>query len=275
MFVILNPTDLERMYMQITSLGQAGFLIDFDQTRFLIDPYLSNYVVTSGAGSASLFSREFVPPFQPNELHQVFAIFITHDHADHCDPETIIPILKNNPDCMVFGPRTVVDLLISMGVDRNRCQLAKAYIPFTHGEISFTAVPSAHYELQQDPITGENPYLGYVFKVNGFVFYHSGDTILYQGMEEGLLSVADRYDVCMLPVNGRDEKREGMGITGNLEPAEAVKLAGSLGAKILIPMHNDLFKINQREPRLVDEFAKENHQSLQVQWLTAGDVLKK
>lgn len=260
--------------MQITSLGQAGYLIDFNKTRFLIDPYLSNYVVTSGAGSTSLFSREFEPPFQPRDLNHISAIFITHDHADHCDPDTIIPILRNNPKCKIFGPQTAVDLLLVKGVSKQSCQSVQVYKPQRYGDVHFTAVPSAHYELQQNPQTGEYPFLGYVFQLDHIVLYHSGDTILYDGLVKQLGQMSDHIDICILPVNGRDAKREQMGITGNLEPAEAVWLAAEVGAKTMIPMHNDLFKINQREPNLVDDCVRDYQFNLRIQWLAAGEVVE-
>ena len=45
--------------MELTYLGQAGFLIEDNERRYLIDPYLSNYVVTGGIGDPEYFSRVF------------------------------------------------------------------------------------------------------------------------------------------------------------------------------------------------------------------------
>lgn len=54
--------------IQIKYLGQAGFVIKQAEKSFVIDPYLSNYVVESGIGAAELFSREFAAPVTPSQL---------------------------------------------------------------------------------------------------------------------------------------------------------------------------------------------------------------
>ena len=63
--------------MRVQYLGQAGFKIDGVKTSYLIDPYLSDYVVSGGYGSAELFSRNFPPPVQPENLIHIDAVFIT------------------------------------------------------------------------------------------------------------------------------------------------------------------------------------------------------
>lgn len=259
--------------MKIISLGQAGFLVESEKKRFLIDPYLSNYVVSSGEGDAVLFKREFSAPINISQMKGIDAIFVTHDHADHCDPETILPILAQNLGCKVFGPQPVIDHLIREGVSLSSLHLAPVFITMTIGSLFCTSVPSAHYELAQDPITGEFPNLGFVIHCDGKVLYHSGDTILYDGMVEIIKSISNRFDICLLPVNGRDERREALGIIGNLTPVEALELADGLKTTRLIPMHNDLFKINQIEPQILDTLAKEKFPELLVNWLKPGEEL--
>jgi L-ascorbate 6-phosphate lactonase len=257
--------------MKITCLGQAGYLFDCESMRLLIDPYLSNYVVTSGIGDASLFSREFPAPVDPGKLRGINAIFVTHDHADHCDPETIIPILAYNPNCLVIGPQPVLDHLQQEGVEQQRLHLAPVFKTQLIGSVKYTALPSAHYGLDRDPITGEFPNLGFVFDINDVTLYHSGDTILYDGIEGLLQKISTHYDVCFLPVNGRDAKREALGMIGNLHPEEALQLAHTLNAKVMIPMHNDLFKVNQLDPQRLNKHAEENYPHLRVKWLEPGE----
>ncbi len=257
--------------LEFTFLGQAGFLIQTEQSRFLVDPYLSNYVVTSGIGDPELFARSFPPPFNVEELTEIDGIFVTHDHADHCDPDTILPILNKNPECLVIGPRPAIDHLSNVGIDEKNLRMDSVFVQKTLIDVAYTAMPSAHYELDQDPITGEFPNLGYVFTIAGKVFYHSGDTILYDGMVERLLEISNRYDVCMLPVNGRDSKREAMGMIGNLHPEEALQLAELLTTDWLIPTHNDLFAINSLDPKRLDEYARQFFPAQKIKWMRPGE----
>jgi L-ascorbate metabolism protein UlaG (beta-lactamase superfamily) len=257
--------------MNLKFLGQAGFLIDLAGFRFLIDPYLSNYVITSGAGDAALFSREFPAPLEVQAIKNIDAIFITHDHADHCDPETILPLLDHNPGCMLIGPQPVLDHLEKEGVIQKNLCLAPVFTTKTIGSIRYTSVPSAHYGLDQDPISGEFPNLGFVLDLGGVILYHSGDTILYDGLEDCLKKISMHYDICCLPVNGRDTKREALGMIGNLHPEEALQLTDKLNAKWLIPMHNDLFKVNQLDPQRLNKYAKAHFPNQKIKWMKPGE----
>jgi L-ascorbate 6-phosphate lactonase len=55
-------------------------------------------------------------------------------------------------------------------------------------------------------------------------------------------------------VNGRDFYREKLGLVGNMDAREAVQFAVEIGARVLVPMHWDLFTANTVRPAsVVDE----------------------
>lgn len=259
--------------MELKYLGQAGFLLKKQSICLMIDPYLSNYVVTSGIGDAEHFNRAFPSPIDPQAVRGIDVIFVTHDHADHTDPDTLLPILKNNPLCKVIGPKPSLDHLKAEGVGEGQLCLAHAFKQEAIGALRFTALPSAHYDLEQDETTGEYTYLGFVIEVDGKVIYHAGDTILYDGLLESLKKISDHYNVCCLPANGRDAKREAMGMIGNLHPEESLELAQQLKAGVLIPMHNDLFWVNSLDPQRLNLYAKEHFPDQKVKWMKPGEVL--
>jgi L-ascorbate metabolism protein UlaG (beta-lactamase superfamily) len=106
------------------------------------------------------------------------------------------------------------------------------------GNISITAVPAAHNTIEKDE-NGQCKFLGYIFKLGNWCIYHSGDTLLYDGMSDLLKS--HKPDIAILPINGNDPKRK---VAGNLNSDDAVELAKSVGASIIIPCHYDLFEFN-------------------------------
>jgi len=53
-----------------------------------------------------------------------------------------------------------------------------------------------------------------------------------------------KIDIAMLPVNGRDYYRLSRDIIGNMTAAEAVELAEKVNARLLVPMHFDLYDCN-------------------------------
>ena len=260
--------------MQIKFLGQAGILIRGKKATIIIDPYLSNFVVTGGYGSAELFSRNFPPPIRSGNLPAIDAVFITHDHADHCDLDTLRVIAANNPKCFFIGPKPVRNHLEVLDNFRKQLVVPSPKTSMLAGNpgIEYCSLPSAHYKIEQNSQSGEYEYLGYLIRLDDFVIYHSGDTILYNGIVENILKPGWEIDIACLPVNGRDDKREQLGIVGNLNAHEAVDLALAIKARMLIPMHNDLFTINQEDPELVKE-AFSKVKGIEIKQMAPGETL--
>ena len=69
-----------------------------------------------------------------------------------------------------------------------------------------------------------------------------GDGIGYQGQID-LLSPYT-FDYFFAPINGRDPKREKMGIIGNIKEKELAEICQKLSIKHIIPNHYDMFKNN-------------------------------
>jgi L-ascorbate metabolism protein UlaG (beta-lactamase superfamily) len=107
-----------------------------------------------------------------------------------------------------------------------------------------SAIPSAHEQLERDP-SGRHRFLGYIVQMGSWTIYHSGDTVLYEGMIDQLSPY--RIDVALLPINGRCGR-----VAGNLTAREAAWLANRAGARLVIPCHYDMFAFNTGN---VDEFA--------------------
>ena len=94
--------------------------------------------------------------------------------------------------------------------------------------------------------------------------YHSGDTMLYPGIEDTLKRWP--IDMAMLPINGRAPERR---VAGNLTGREAAKLGRAIGAGCVIPCHFDMFEFNTAAP---DEFVDTClHLNQPFQVLRAGE----
>ncbi len=256
--------------VHINFLGQAGFIVRTSKQAFVVDPYLSNYVVESGAGSAELFSREFAIPVNPDQVKDISLAFITHDHADHCDPLTLLPMIKTNQGIVIVGPRPVANHLLAEGVSEKQIFVPEIDQMNELKGTRFYAVPAAHYGFDQNE-KGEFGNFGFVINVNDQWLYHSGDTILYDGMVERILQHTKKIKIACLPVNGRDGWRERMGMIGNLDGAETLELVRLIHAEILLPMHNDLFKVNHVNPAILADLADRKSPRQKIHWLQPGE----
>ena len=116
-----------------------------------------------------------------------------------------------------------------------------------HG-FRFYAIPAAHNTVERDE-RGRCKFLGFVVKAGPFYIYHSGDTLLYDGLLARLKKF--RLDLALLPINGNLPERR---VAGNLNGVEAANLAKDAGAKCVVPCHYDMFEFNTVSP---DEFKAE------------------
>src|SRR5437870_98666 len=80
-------------------------------------------------------------------------------------------------DALVYSRLAGTDFLLLHPMD--------AWEQQTSDKVEFTAVPAAHDTLALDT-DGHHLYLGYVCRYRGWTIYHSGDTVVYDGMVENL-----------------------------------------------------------------------------------------
>jgi L-ascorbate 6-phosphate lactonase len=228
------------MDMKFEALGQVGYKIIHANTVIYIDPYLSNYVEKIEGQKAK---RLYPIKINPENITDADWVFITHEHIDHCDPETLLPLSKSSPKAKFVCPYTVISILREIGISNDRLFLASSKWFSLSEHVIYSSVPSAHptIEINQQ---GLSRYVGYIFDFNGFKIYHSGDTALNKEVYKHILKHRP-IDLVFLPVNERNFFRESEGIIGNLTIREAFALAEDLEAKYLVPMHWDMFPCNQ------------------------------
>lgn len=229
-------------------LGQAGFALHGHDTTLLIDPYLVNS------------PQRLVPPVaDPSEFTGVDAVFATHQHIDHLDLPTWPALAAASPAARFVVPAPIVDQVIGAGIPANRVIGAQPEIPLRFGAATVTPVPARHgvhvadaYNFGKEISGGLVRYLGYVVDLNGVHLYHSGDTIMYDGMVERLRALG--VTLALLPINGRDWRREQHDIVGNLSYREAADLAAELGLDAVAPMHYDMFYGNTQNPGALTDY---------------------
>jgi L-ascorbate metabolism protein UlaG (beta-lactamase superfamily) len=255
--------------LALWALGQAGFILKGGRTVAYIDPYLTNAVDEAGYAPPGSFPREFPPPLTPAEASHAQVVFCSHEHVDHTDPQTLGPLAKASPTATIVCSAWSRDMLLAAGVPAARILVPALDERHTLEGLAFTALPSAHYGLDAEPGRGHR-WLGFLIEINGVRLYHSGDTILHDGLVARLERQA--VDVACLPVNGRDYWRERNGIIGNLDGREAAQLAAAIGADVLIPMHNDMFALNHASPAMLADFLDRHHPRQKHHWLQPGEL---
>ncbi|MFM2393822.1 MAG: hypothetical protein RLZZ546_1804 [Bacteroidota bacterium] len=229
-------------------LGQSGFLIQWNGKRLLLDPYLSDSLTKKYLHSEKPHTRISELVVTPDKLLNINIVTSSHNHTDHLDGDTLIPILKNNADIKFIIPeanRIFVASRVNCPIDFPTGINDNMNIALD--DFTIYGIPAKHNEIDRDDF-GNCKYMGYVITFGPFSIYHSGDTLWYDGMEE-LLSTFE-IDVAFLPINGNLPERK---VAGNLDCIEAAELGKAIGAKCVVPCHYDLFEFNTADVSIFED----------------------
>lgn len=225
-------------------LAQSGFLIKWQEKCLLFDPYLSDSLSIKYQHTDKPHERMSELVIHPQLLDFIDIVTSSHNHTDHLDAETLIPIIERNPNIKFIIPeanRTFV-------AERVKCPIdfpigLNDGVSCEHLGFKIIGLPAAHNALERNE-RGECKFMGFIAQFGGYAVYHSGDTLWFEGMEEILRPY--QVDIAFLPINGNKPERK---VAGNLNPEEAAKLGKAIGAKVVIPHHYHLFVFNTEDPQ--------------------------
>lgn len=239
----------EREAFHLWWLGQSGFLLQWQHRHLLMDPYLSDSLTRKYAGTDRPHVRMTARVAAPERLDFIDAVTSSHQHTDHFDPDTLLPLLQRNPALRIIVPETVRDTAADrLSLDPSRLVGIDDGVTVEAAGFRVTGVPAAHEELERDE-AGRHRFLGYVVEFGSHTVYHSGDTVCYEGLADRLKTW--KIDVALLPINGRVTR--GL-VPGNMSGKEAAALGREIGAGLVIPCHYEMFEFNTVSP---GEFASE------------------
>lgn len=221
--------------MKIVWLGQAGFFLEINDKKIIVDPYLS-----SSVEKINPLNYRRVPVDEDFYKICPDIILLTHNHLDHTDPETLEKYLNKYSYVTVLASKNAWNEARKFGGNHN-------YVMFNRGTswtqfgIKFTAVYAEH---------SDDFAIGVIIDDGNKKYYITGDT-LYN--EKVLADIKDDIDVLFLPING---------VGNNMNMTDAVRFAKMLNAKTVVPMHFGMFdEINPKdfecENKIIPEIYKE------------------
>lgn len=139
--------------MKITRYEHATLLVEQDDTRILIDP-----------GS---FTRP-----EAFELTGLAAVFTTHEHPDHFQPERLSGVVEANPEALLYGAPSVVPAAADAGLEIAELREGA---PVTIGPFGVEPVGTLHQLVHPRMPRIEN--VGLVISAGGGPrLFHPGDS---------------------------------------------------------------------------------------------------
>lgn len=218
--------------MKITWLGQAGFLLETDGVRIIIDPYLTNSI-----GEKNPQKNRNIPIAPCFLDSKPDVICITHNHIDHLDKPSIDALLKEKTGALLLSPLSCWSEMRKY--EGQNAVLFDEGTEWSFGNVVFKAVKAVH---------SDEKAIGVLIRAENKTIYFTGDT-LYS--EKVLRAVEkEEIDAVFLPINGKGN---------NMNDTDAARFAKKIKAKRVYPMHYGMF--DEIDPK---SFACENARIMNV-----------
>lgn len=215
-----NPTE-----NSIVWFGHSSYLLFIDGKKILVDP------VFKSASPVPLFGKPF--PYTKNYLAEdmpnLDAIILTHDHYDHLDYLTIKDLIAKTKHFIT--PLGVDAHLISWGVKPEKISSLDWYESISINEMNITATPARHFSGRKFK-RGNTLWSSYVLKSHSTNIYLGGDS----GFDKHFKEIGETYgpfDLAILECGQYNKNWPNI----HMFPEEVIVAAEQLHTQTLLPVH--------------------------------------
>jgi L-ascorbate metabolism protein UlaG (beta-lactamase superfamily) len=223
-------------------LSHATVLINFFGINILTDPVLFPRIGIRLPGFTIGPKRLTAPALQFQELPRIDLIVLSHAHFDHFDLRTLRCFGKSTT---VITARATSDLLkhtrfrditeLAWGERKSKTTAA--------GDVNISAFQVNHWGARKQRDTYRS-YNGYLLERNGRRIIFTGDTAMTDSFAE--LRRRGEIDLAIMPIGAYDPW-----IRAHCTPEQAIEMANAAGARFILPVHHQTFRLSfepLREP---------------------------
>lgn len=216
-------------------LGHATVLINFYGIWILTDPAFGNRIGVS-LGLGTVGPKRYVSPALPlKKLPPIDAVLLSHAHMDHMD----LPSLGHFPAKTFAVTAKVTSDVLSGTRLKGATELAwNDHTTFKNqkGELEIQAIEVNHWGKRW-PSELERGYNGYILRREGKALLFGGDTAHTLLFSE--LRSKGPFEAAIMPIGAYQPW-----IWNHCTPEEAVEMANRAGAKYIVPVHHQTFKLS-------------------------------
>ncbi len=235
-------------------LGHSTVLINFFGVNILTDPLLGARAGL-GFGPFVLGPKRYIrAALKFSELPPIDLILLTHAHMDHFDLATLrrfdrrpLVVTAKHTSDLLRGTRLRghVNELGWGESTRLKFSRSSAALEVGGGELEIEAFEVRHWgaRMRHDDHRGYN---GYILRRNGRAILCAGDTAFTPRFRHlrgrGGKTSGGAFDLALMPIGAYDPW-----VNSHCNPEEAVEMADLAGARYVLPVHHQTFKLS-REP---------------------------
>ena len=233
--VMPNPLAWSDNQITICWLGHATTLINFYGLKILTDPVFGNHIGPSlGIGTVGP-KRYVAPALRLDELPPVDLVMLSHAHMDHMDVATMNRLAPKIP---VITAKTTSDVLDGAGAEKLAEMRWGEKLVFRSGQkdLQIEAFEVKHWGRRW-PNGIDRGYNGYVLRREGKALLFGGDT----AQTSLFLDIKSRgpFEAAIMPIGAYNPW-----IRNHCTPEQAVNMANIAGAKYIVPVHHQTFKLS-------------------------------
>jgi len=230
--------------MELRWFGHSAFeIISEEETRILIDPFISNNPTCN----------------IPVEELKADLIFVTHGHADHLGDAMEI---ADRNKALLVGTHELSVFFSKQGLESEGMNIGGS---LRFDDIKVTMVDAKHspdIDFTEEIIPGGSA-CGFIFQLeDGRRIYHAGDTGLFTDMKT-VIGEIYKPNIALLPIGDRY----------TMGPEDAIIAAKWISPQKVIPMHYNTFPVIEQDPTIFKE-TLEKETSIEVIILGPGETYK-
>jgi L-ascorbate metabolism protein UlaG (beta-lactamase superfamily) len=265
-----NPAEWSDKRVTVAWLGHATVLINFFGIKILTDPVLFPRI---GIRIPFLFTigpkRLTAPALSVRELPEIDLILLSHAHFDHFDIRTLHHLSRmegvravgaqidtahavDSPTKVITAPRTSDLLRWTKFRDVTELRWGECKsVETSVGKINIIAFRVKHWgaRMQRDDYRGYN---GYLLERNGRRIIFGGDTAMTDDFQQlrsygatqpvestGCPSGTKWVDLAIMSIGCYNPW-----VRTHCNPEQAVQMANDAGAKFIMPVHHQTFRLS-------------------------------
>ncbi|GAA2784436.1 MBL fold metallo-hydrolase [Kitasatospora sp. CM 4170] len=213
--------------VEVTWYGHASALVEVEGARVLLDPVWSDRC----SPSAHVGPKRLHPvPVELEELPQVDAVLISHDHYDHLDMATVKRLVRSQSAPFAV-PLGIGSHLRRWGVPEHRIIELDWDETCTLGELAVTLTAAHHFSgrglTRNTTLWGSWVIAGPTRRV-----FYTGDSGYFEGYAR-IGAEHGPFDAALVQIGAYDTAWADIHMT----PEDAVRAHRELGAGLLVPVH--------------------------------------